>query len=195
MPVKGRGAHEGTIRQRKPGLWEARIRNGNERESIYGKTEQEVIEKLLEARNAVSEGGPLPNRRMTVAKLIHDWLESKRPPATAPKTWRGYEEKCRNHVVPAWGTTKARELRPGRIESYLNQKVSDGHLSPMSARHIRGILRAALNWAMAEGHGAETWRRWRRRPRFRGGTRSRSRQRKWPRFSARSRAIGWKRSM
>ncbi|MDE3076378.1 MAG: site-specific integrase, partial [Chloroflexota bacterium] len=54
--------------------------------------------------------------------------------------------------VPAWGTFKVRELRPGQIESYLNQKVRDGQLSAMSARHIRGILRAALNWAIAEGH-------------------------------------------
>jgi integrase len=61
--AKRRANGEGVVRQRKDGIWEARILTGYDpktgklkRVSFYGKTQKEVMEKSAKARLALSEG-------------------------------------------------------------------------------------------------------------------------------------------
>ena len=60
--AKRRANGEGVVRQRKDGIWEARISTGYDpktgklkRVSFYGKTQQKVMEKSLQARRERSE--------------------------------------------------------------------------------------------------------------------------------------------
>ncbi|HUZ78074.1 MAG TPA: site-specific integrase [Chloroflexota bacterium] len=131
-------------------LWKGRIRIKGKVKTVYAKTQREAESKLKAERDAAYVGHLLPPARYTVGKLMSDYLEAKKPPATAPKTWRGYEEKARNHIIPTWGRTALAALTPGQIEKELNAKVASG-LSAMSARHIRAILRSALSWGINNG--------------------------------------------
>ena len=67
---------EGSIRQRKDGIWEARITVGTNpgtgkpvRKSLYGKTQKEVRVKLQEAAKKVSEGDYSDPSRITAGYM------------------------------------------------------------------------------------------------------------------------------
>jgi hypothetical protein len=47
-----RAAHEGSVRQRQDGSWEARIQIAGKRISRYGKTRAEVVAKLRALQSA-----------------------------------------------------------------------------------------------------------------------------------------------
>ena len=57
-----RGQNEGSIRKRKDGTWEARVTIGisadgkQQRKSLYGKTRQEVHNKMTDLLNNVFKG-------------------------------------------------------------------------------------------------------------------------------------------
>ncbi len=150
MATKARSAGEGTIRRRADGSWEARMRTEGRRVSFYGATKQEAQRKLFSARQARQDGQRQPDKRTTVTQVTERWLAAKQPPAIEPTTFRGYVAYVKHHVIPAWGGIRAWQLTPGQVERYLNQMVRDG-LSPLSARHVRAVLRAALGWAVKEG--------------------------------------------
>jgi hypothetical protein len=73
-----RGNGEGSITRRKDGLYMARYTvqtaTGSKRKSIYGKTRQEVSEKLTKAM-ADRDGGLIFDAdNLTVGEYLHRWL-------------------------------------------------------------------------------------------------------------------------
>lgn len=100
------------MRRRNASLWEARVTVDGQRLSFYSKTRQEAQQKLLSARKAVQDNLPIARDTITVKQVVLQWLDAKRPPAIEATTRRGYAEKARNHVIPAWGHIKAVELAP-----------------------------------------------------------------------------------
>ena len=75
-PANKRGQGEGSIRQRKDGLWETRVTVGKkpdgkpDRRSLYGKTRAEVQRKLREALAALDCGTYVEPSKLTVG----EWL-------------------------------------------------------------------------------------------------------------------------
>ncbi len=153
--AKKRGQGEGTIRQRKDGLWEAmysyRDAGGNlKRRSVYGKMQREAREKLTAALGALDRGDTPIIDRQTVAQYLDRWLADVVQPTVRAKTYHSYEQQVRNHLKPALGRHQLVKLAPQQVQALLNQKLAEG-LSPRSVQYLRTILRGALGQALKWG--------------------------------------------
>lgn len=150
-----RGDGEGTIRQRKDGLWEAaysyRDASGNlKRRSLYAKTQREVAEKLRAALRALDQGETVNTDRQTVAQFLDRWLEDVAKPAVRPKTYHSYAQLVRLHLAPGLGKHQLSKLAPQHVQAFMNAKLTAG-LSPRTVQYLRAVLRRALGQALKWG--------------------------------------------
>jgi integrase len=156
--MRRRGNREGTIRQRPDGRWEAAVRlEGGQRKSVYGKTRQEAARKLAEAVRAAEAGLVGSADRLTVGQYLARWLEDSVRPRVRPKTYRGYEQLVRVHIVPALGRVRLAKLGPMHVQHLMNGMLSEG-LSPRTVQYARAVLRAALaqgvRWRLVAANAA-----------------------------------------
>lgn len=146
MP-KRRGNGEGSIRLRKDGRWSATLSIApRQRKTLYGKTRREVQEQLTRALADLQKGKlPVKNERQTLGQFLEAWLRDKR---VRPLTAKGYESKVRVHIIPSLGKIPLTKLAAQQVNTFLREKQDSG-LSAQTVHHIRAILRAALNDAVA----------------------------------------------
>ena len=146
-----RSNSEGSIAQRKDGLWEARITlPGGRRRSFYAKTKAEALKRIQTAQRQVAEGRPLGPERLTVQGWLEQWLQDIVAVTTRATTAKRYGELCRFHIVPSIGHLRLARLGVGNVER-MTREVMDQGSSPRTAHHCRAVLRAALG--AAERHG------------------------------------------
>jgi integrase len=144
----------GTVGQRADGRWEAKAtlpsRNGSRRrQSVYGKTEEEVVAKLKKLQGDLERGQLPVDQRLTVGAYLDHWLTTVVASRARCSTLAGYEVNVRRHIVPAIGSTPLARLRPSDVQRLLTLKGQEG-LSPRTVQYIHAVLRAALNDAMRE---------------------------------------------
>jgi integrase len=152
--ARKRNAGEGSIFQRSDGRWCGQLDLGWEggrrrRKYIYGATAQEVQDQLLKDRADLAAGLPVAVDKQTVEQFLNRWLEAVRP-SVRPRTFQSYEILVRNHIVPELGRFRLDKLAPQHIQAALARKSASG-LSAQTVRHIRAILRIALNQALKWG--------------------------------------------
>ena len=153
MPKRSSG--EGSIFQRSDGRWAAAVTvawNGGRqrRKYLYGRTQEEVRDKLISTRAAQLQGVDIAPERLTVATWLGRWLENQKPPAVRPKTYTFYEYQVREHLAPDLGTRLLSKLQPQDVRDFMRAKANGG-LSTKTIRHLRATLRAALNVALHDG--------------------------------------------
>lgn len=149
--TKRRGHHEGTIRQRPDGLWEARLSLVNgKRKSLYGKTRKEVQEKLKSAQRDVDAGLDLSAGRQTVAAYLDKWLDASVRPSVKVKTFEGYESIVRVRVKPHIGRVVLTRLTPLDLQG-LYATLEEAGLSNRSIQHTHRALHQALGQAVRWG--------------------------------------------
>ena len=107
MP-RQRSAHEGSIRQRGDGLWEARLdygyQNGKRvQRSFYGATQADVRDQLAKAVREKQQGVTVAANKQTVAQYLADWLEQNAKPRLRLRTFLGYKQTLDLHVIPHLG--------------------------------------------------------------------------------------------
>ena len=123
---------DGTIRQRKDGLWEARFTVGTDpgsgkpiRKSIYGKTKPEVAKKLRDATSAVDNGTFFEPEKITVKHWFETWL-SDYMAGVKPLTVQQYRSMTETHIIPALGAVKLKDLKAPQLQKFYNQLAVDG---------------------------------------------------------------------
>ncbi len=148
---KKRGQGEGSIYQRTDGRWCATISlpdpKSRRRKSFYGSTRQKVADKLTKALSDRQQGLTLAGNRQSVEQFMTYWLENLVRTAVRPRTYESYELLSRVHVVPELGRVLLQQLDPQHVQALLATKLKSG-LAPQTVRHIRTVLRRALNFAM-----------------------------------------------
>jgi len=153
--AKKRGQNEGTITQRKDGRWEARVttgyKNGRQvRKCLYGKTRQEVANKLSAALTDVQKGVDLPNEKLTVKSFLTSWLEGTAQGRLRQSTYARYKTLIDKHIVPHIGSYPVARLNPQQTQRLWAMLQKDG-LSARTVIQVRAILRTALNQAVRQG--------------------------------------------
>jgi integrase len=140
MARKRRGRGEGSIYQRGDGTWCGSVSAGynangkRRRHTAYGKTKQEVQEKLRELQqNRIPE---VP--RLTVKAFLTEWLETTVKPSRAASTYVRYEQVCRLHVVPHIGTVKLARLQPLHIQHLYRIQERAG--ASIRQRELSGVV-------------------------------------------------------
>lgn len=153
--TRKRGQGEGSIYKRKDGLWAAAVNLGYQggklrRKVYYGKTREEVQERLVAALSDVQRGIPIPTERQTLAQFLQSWLVEVVKPSVRPKTLKTYDYIVKLHIVPELGKKVLTKLSPQEVQRFLNDKLKSG-LSARTVRHINDTLRCALNMALKWG--------------------------------------------
>src|SRR5215471_14811238 len=95
---KKRGNNEGSITRRKNGLWMAQVTIGRDsktgkpkRATFYGKTRQEVAEKLTKALQERQQGTFVAPHKTTLAEWLDTWLWEYKKPRVRAITFDTYE--------------------------------------------------------------------------------------------------------
>ena len=145
---------EGTIYRRKDGRYEGAAyflttSGRRKRLRIYGKTREEVHVNLTNAKAKAQQGIPAPDRAWKLGDYLHYWLEQVVRPNRRPKTYEQYECAIRLYLKPGIGMCQLSRLSVPMVQSFLNQKISDGH-SVRKVQIIRTVLSSALSRAVRE---------------------------------------------
>jgi integrase len=104
----------------------------------------------------VEGGSYADSRRVTVAELTQQWLDSAEH-RVAARTLQTYKGHVNNHIVPRLGSLRVDKLRPSHIEAALSDLMKTSaertanRISPHTVSHIFGTMKAALRWATRMG--------------------------------------------
>jgi hypothetical protein len=149
-----RGQREGSVYQRRDGVWVGRIMLGRkangkpDRPKLTGSTRADVQRQLAELRLRAERGESVDasQGRQTVAAYLDGWLEAAGT-TTRPQTLVGYRQIVRDHLAPGLGRHKLSALRPDAIQRLYATKLAGG-LSPYTVRKIHIVLHRALEMAV-----------------------------------------------
>ena len=147
--ARKRGQNEGSIYQRKDGLWTVSVSIQNKRISKYFKTQAECREWLRKTLNQVQNGLTMEGAKTTLEEFLNQWLISYRS-SVHPNTIVQYEGIIRLHLIPVLGRIKLKDLRTDQIQALINAETKKG-TSPRMVRYIHSVLRRSLNIAMRWG--------------------------------------------
>lgn len=150
MPRKSRGNGEGTIRQRKDGKWEARITvattvDGRAKQrSFYGKTRDDVANKLHDALHNKKHGLLTEPSAITVAAWHAHWLDGKRH--ISSKTRATYAHAL-GHVDSLIGAVRLQKVKPLQVRELYTALAEKG-CAPRTQRYAAMLFKSALREAV-----------------------------------------------
>jgi integrase len=147
--ARRRANGEGTIYRRKGGRWCAQVSLQGKRVTFYAKTQRECRDWIKSTVATIDRGGSYESMRMTVEKYLGRWLMAAKT-SIRVKTYRQYAQVVHQHIVPALGSIKLRDLRPEQIQSLYAGKLDEG-ASPSTVRVIHSVFHCALNRAVKWG--------------------------------------------
>src|SRR5215467_6680579 len=131
--AKKRGNNEGSITRRPDGRWMAQVTIGRDpatgkpkRATFYGKTRQEVADKLAKALREKQQGTFVAPHKMALSTWLDTWLQDYKQPKLRPSTFDSYEMLIRCHLKPALGHIHLRDLRPEHLQHFYNAEVQQG---------------------------------------------------------------------
>jgi integrase len=137
---------EGTGFQRSDGRWCPKYKDIRGRwRYLYRKSKGEA-KKALRAALKDRDEGIIPPSKLTVSKLLDEWLEDIRDDVSR-RTWMTREGFVRNHIKPAIGTKKLSTLTADDARRLYRQGSRQG-LASSSVRRIHEILNQALREAV-----------------------------------------------
>jgi integrase len=149
MP-KRRANHEGTIYKRQDGRWVASITlPGGKRKSFYGRTRQDVGQKLTVGLKTRLDGVPLPSEQLRLGRYLQEWLQGAQS-SIRPSTWRRYEQLLRLYAIPTLGTLPLTRLEPRHVQRLYTDCLARD-LAPATVRQLHAVLRRALGQAVKWG--------------------------------------------
>lgn len=145
-----RGNREGSISKRSDGRWEARLTlEDGRRKSFYGRTRQEVQQKLSQAQRDLVGGLPIVGERLLVSQFMEIWLETAKHRLKA-SAYRRYRTNLRAHILPAFGRIPLAKLTAQHVQQLYTQKLNAG-LSASTVLNVHTVLHSALREAMRQG--------------------------------------------
>jgi integrase len=148
-----RGNGEGSIYFFEPRqLWCGAITADNgKRQVMYGRTRQEVAQKLHDALQKKEQGLPLNASHMTLGDWLDHWLDHVVRTQCEPSTLEGYRICVRVHIKPYMGNVRLTKLTTERVERWLRDLERDGR-GVRTRQYAIQRLRTALTEAVARGH-------------------------------------------
>lgn len=154
---KRRGHGEGSISKRPNGTWQAQINLGRDpitgrriRRTVYGRTQREVAQKLLEMRAEISARGSLSNPgQFTVGEYLQRWLDDAARHEIKETTLEGYRRYIRLHAASIAGV-KLSHLEPTILQRLYSERLASG-LGPTTVRQLHAILHRAFKQAVLWG--------------------------------------------
>jgi integrase len=146
---KRRGNHEGSIFHRSDGSWVAEVSIDGHRVTKYFKTQRECREWIRTTREQIDAGLSWKGAQVTLGDFLLEWLKMAET-QVRPKTIEQYTQIVHQHILPALGKLKMKDLRPDHIQALYNQKLDQG-ASERTVVLIHAVLHRALRQALQLG--------------------------------------------
>ncbi|MBY8879101.1 tyrosine-type recombinase/integrase [Actinacidiphila acidipaludis] len=145
----------GTITRRKDGRYQgaAYVTNASGhrvRKYVYGRSYDEVAEKLGALQDKERAGVPVPDRTWKLAEWLDYWLEHIVKPNKEPGTYNKYEAMSRLYLVPSLGKKPLTRLTPAQVRGMLADLRREKPGQAATWAEALRTLRNALNRAMQE---------------------------------------------
>lgn len=124
--------------------------------SVYGRTRQEVAQRLADLAAEAGKGMVALSGAQTVGSYLLAWFAHHRRfggrdgTGLRPNTVRDYETLLRRHIIPALGNIPLAKLSPSHLRELYQRMVAAG-LSTRRAQQAHRLLHGALAAAVQEG--------------------------------------------
>ena len=142
--AKKRGNGEGSIYKRKHSRWVGQYLthtvDGSKYRYIYGKTREEVAEKLAKAIADRDGGLVFDAGKMTLGEYLEEWLSESVRDLVRVSTYERHEAIVRLHIKPHLGRVGLKKLTPAHVRGLLREKLDAG-LAPATVRKIHSTRR------------------------------------------------------
>lgn len=141
-------------RRRWVGIYTAgRDSTGNRiRPKVNARTKTEARRRLRALQREAVDGQPAPNGAVRLGAFLDRWLDEVVPlRVSSPNTIDNYRWAVNQHIKPALGTRRLRDLTPDDIDAFLRAK-REARLGPSSVMRIRAVLVQALRHAERYGY-------------------------------------------
>src|SRR5215211_6151341 len=129
MPKKRRGNGEGSIYQRKDGLWVGQYKvqtpNGTKTKYIYSKNRKDAAAKLAKAIAERDSGIVFDSESLNLSDYLDRWLKSVES-TLRPGAFRRYEEASRIYIKPYLGSKKLNRINTLQLQSLYANKLDQG---------------------------------------------------------------------
>ncbi|MPM60593.1 Tyrosine recombinase XerC [bioreactor metagenome] len=155
---------EGSIYKRADGKWCSAITVGTDpitgkikRKTFYGKTKEEVRQKLIDLQYKLQNDAYIEPSILTFSAWIDIWLNQYKKGSIRDKTFENYEYLSRVHIKPSIGNIQLKKLTPEVIQNFYNEKHEHGRsdgkggLSAKTVRNIHNIIHECLDQAIKSG--------------------------------------------
>ncbi|KKM11202.1 hypothetical protein SY88_09670 [Clostridiales bacterium PH28_bin88] len=124
---------------------------------LYGKTREEVQEKLIKALAEKQAGVFVEPSKLKVGDWLDKWLNDRMKNHLRPTTWDSYKYLIDTHIKPAICNLQLKNLTSTHPHDLYNAKIAGGRsdgaggLSSRTVRYIHTVIHAALKQAVREG--------------------------------------------
>jgi len=113
------------------------FRYDGKRYSVYGKTEEEALEKKVALIGVLERGELCTGSSPTVSDWYQQWRRLYKEPADlTAKSLSAYDEKFRNYIRPAIGHMKLRDVREQHLQQILNAQSGMSHSHLVKLRSL-----------------------------------------------------------
>jgi integrase len=123
--------------------------NGPKRRHIYGRTRQEVAERLSKAVSDRVGGVIFDGDYETLGAYLQRWLDGGVRGTVKQSTLENYAYIARLHIIPELGRVRLRALKSRDVRRHYREKLDSG-LSPRTVQIIHTVLRKALQQAVRD---------------------------------------------
>jgi len=145
-----RGNHEGNLRLRDDGAWEASVTFDGRRHYARATTQAEARRKLGELRRQHAMAELVPSTRLRLEEHLTAWLEAGRT-EWKPKTYREYESVCRVYLIPAMGHIKVQALTASHVANWYARWREERGVTGGTVLNVHRVLSRALTMAVRWG--------------------------------------------
>lgn len=148
------------IRQRKDkngkkiDVWEAQVNLGKDpatgkpkRIAIYGSSQAECRNKLIETLNSIRNQTFVEPSKITLSSWLDTWMKEYKKQSIRPTTYASYEWIIKKYITKSLGQALLKDLQPHQIQKFYNEKSESG-LSPRTVKYIHVLLHEALDQAI-----------------------------------------------
>lgn len=147
--ARRRGNNEGSLYQRKDGLWCGQVSLEGRRLTKYGKTQKEVRQWIKEMLAKIDGGLTYEGTELTLERFIENWLSGKEL-SRRPKTVIQYRQISTQHILPVMGKMRLQDIQSAHVKQLYTLKKEEGR-GDRTVQLIHSTLHNALKQAVREG--------------------------------------------
>ena len=128
-------------------MYTAQTPDGPKRKYVYGRKYGEVQKKLAEAMGDVARGIVFDDKNLTVGEYLDRFLEDVQRGSVRESTYSRDKYLLANHVKPALGRVKLRNLSAMHLQRLYRDRLDAG-LSPATVQKMHHVVHKALSQAV-----------------------------------------------